>query len=109
MLQPATAVGTFTANQAGMRISGSINRMCSGQSVGAWDTSDGTITLTRLTQTRVAGTFDFPVLKQLVPVGHSIRHQWVVRYSDRGQETVLNEIESSAAQQFISDYAQGAL
>ena len=71
MLQPASAVGTFAfaAGQAGVdAVTGNINRMSGGQSQGAWDNvfgtpRSGTITITSLSTTRVAGTFDFPVLR----------------------------------------------
>lgn len=63
-LRPA-AVGTHVAGQSGASASSSLNRMAGGQSTGVWQSTGGSITISMLSSTRVAGTFAFPVLTPL--------------------------------------------
>ena len=59
------AVGTHVAGQSGINASGGLNRMAGGQSTGVWQSTGGSITISMLSSTRVAGTFAFPVLTPL--------------------------------------------
>ena len=63
-LRPAI-VGTHVAGQGGSSASGGLNRMAGGQSTGVWQSTGGTMTITSLSSTRVAGSFSFPVLTPL--------------------------------------------
>jgi hypothetical protein len=63
-LRPA-AVGTHVAGQSGITASGGLNRMAGGQSIGVWQSTGGSITISMLSSTRVAGIFTFPVLTPL--------------------------------------------